>query len=170
MKYLLAALFFINAYSFSLHNHQLTSSKGKEVKFESFKGKPILMVNIATKCGYTPQLENLEKFHQKYKDKIVVIGVPSNDFGGQTPQSDSGVVEFCKRNYGVTFPIMKKVPVSGSESHPLFKKLAQLNDNKQIKWNFEKFLFDKNGGFVKNYPSSIDPLDKELLTQVDKLL
>ncbi len=151
--------------AFNLHEYSLVSSKGKNVEFKSFKGKPVLIVNIATKCGYTPQLDDIEKLYNTYKDKVAILGVPSNDFGGQTPESDEGVVEFCKRNYGVTFPIMRKTVVKGKDSHPLFQELAKLN-KEEIKWNFEKFLFDKNGKLVKKFSSAVDPLSNDLVSNI----
>lgn len=169
MKILVTLLFALSSLAFNLHEYSLINSKGKNVEFKSFKGKPVLIVNIATKCGYTPQLDNIEKLYNQYKGKVEVLGVPSNDFGGQTPESDKGVVEFCKRNYGVTFPIMRKTVVKGSDSHPLFKELAKIN-KEEIKWNFEKFLFDKNGKLVKTFTSAVDPLAKELVDSIKESL
>lgn len=170
MKLIITFLLSLNLFAFTIHDYTMKSSKGKDVNFEDFKGKPIVLVNIATKCGYTPQLKDIESFHKKYKDKVVVLGVPSNDFGGQTPESDKGVAEFCQRNYGVTFPIMRKTVVKGSDSHPLFKKLKELNKNQDIQWNFEKFLFNKNGEFVSNFSSNVNPMDKKFISKTESVL
>jgi glutathione peroxidase len=143
---------------FSIHNYSIKSHKGKEIKFSQFKGKPLLIVNIATHCGYTRQLNGLEKLYKSYKKKgLVVIGIPSNDFGSQTPENDLEVGKFCRTKYGVTFPISIKVPVTGSSAPEFMKKATTFNGGSPIAWNFEKFLFDKQGRLFKRFDSATKP-------------
>lgn len=128
--------------------------------------KAILFVNIATRCGYTPQLEGLEALYQKYKDKgLKIIGIPTNDFGSQTPESNEKVASFCRLKYGVSFPITKKAKVSD----PLIITILKEAKREKIKWNFEKFLFSKNGKFEKHFESSVEPLSSELDNELKKL-
>ncbi|MBH47219.1 MAG: glutathione peroxidase [Halobacteriovorax sp.] len=171
MKYFLTLLLL----SFNLHANsffdgiELKSARGKDLKIS--KG-PVLVVNIATRCGYTPQLDELEKLSQTYAKKgLTVIGIPSNDFGGQTPESDEDVAKFCKLNYGVSFPITKKTIVSGSEKVELYKKLIKSSKETQdIQWNFEKFLISSDGSVVQRFSSTIKPESKEIKAAIDKLL
>ncbi len=171
---LIASLLLIQpaAWATSLHGQKINNIGGKPMDLTQYKGKPVLMVNIATKCGYTPQLEGLEALYQKYKDKgLVVVGIPSNDFGGQTPEDNEGVKKFCKLNYGVSFPLTEKAVVKGEKKHPLIANLISQSDNKKdIEWNFEKFLIDKNGQLVERYGSSVKPEDKELTDKIVSLL
>ena len=161
--------------SFNLHANSffdgidLKTARGKELKLS--KG-PVLVVNIATRCGYTPQLDELEKLSQRYAKKgLTVIGVPSNDFGGQTPESDEDVAKFCKLNYGVSFPITKKAVVSGAQKVELYKKLIKSSKESQdIQWNFEKFLISSDGGVVQRFSSTIKPESNEMKAAIDKLL
>lgn len=156
----------------TLYDFKMKTESGEEYNFSKHKGSVVLLVNIATKCGYTPQLDDLEKLSQEYKDKdFVVIGIPSNDFGGQTPESSQDAAKFCRLKYGVTFPILEKVVVKGDEKRDLFKWIQSMrSDKKEIAWNFEKFLFDKNGLLQTNYNSKRKPLDKELKKKIDSLL
>jgi len=141
-------------------------------QLKDYKGKTVLVVNIATRCGYTPQLESLEKLYGKYKDKnFVVLGVPSNDFGGQTPENDKDVAKFCKLNYGVTFPLAPKTVVKGQDKDPFIKALLeQTSDESEIGWNFEKFLINKDGKLVGRFKSSVKPDDKELQNKIESQL
>ena len=140
-------------------------------KLKNNNSKATLIVNIATKCGYTPQLEGLEALHQKYKDKgLKVVGVPSNDFGGQNPEDQKGTKEFCKLNYGVSFPIWGKQVIKPSKASPLFKKLVLASDKKEVGWNFEKFLLDENYKLVKRFPSRTKPNSDEIIKSVTSLL
>lgn len=144
----------------------------KTMDLSQYKGKPVLISNIATKCGYTPQLEGLESVYKKYKDKgLVVIGIPSNDFGGQTPEDEEGVKKFCKLNYGVSFPLTAKTVVKGEKKHPLITHLLSQSDNKdEIAWNFEKFLLDKDGKVVSRFKSSVKPDSKEITEKITSIL
>ena len=156
----------------SLMEQKIDDIGGKPMSLSQYKGKTVLLVNIATKCGYTPQLKGLEALYQKYKAKgLVVVGIPSNDFGGQTPEKESGVKKFCLINYGVTFPLTSKAVVKGDKKHPLIKALlAQAKDKSDIGWNFEKFLIDKNGKLVERYESSVKPEDKNLDSKISSIL
>ena len=140
----------------------------------SLKGKTVLIVNIASQCGYTPQLEGLESLYKKYQDKkFVVLGVPTNDFGGQTPENDKEMLEFCQKNYQVTFPVLAKRTVKGKEKRELYKFLTEetpVGIKGEIGWNFEKFLVDKNGKVIGRYGSSTKPSDSELMRKIESTL
>lgn len=155
-----------------LHSQKIKTIGGKAMNLEDYKGKPVLLVNIATQCGYTPQLKGLEALHKQYKDKgLVVLGIPSNDFGGQTPENNEGVKKFCLLNYGVSFSLTEKAVVKGDKKHPLIASLIEQDGkNTEIAWNFEKFLVDKNGKLVGRYGSSVKPNDKELTDKITSLL
>lgn len=156
------------AHASDFYQFKMKSSKGKEIDFSSFRGKPTLVVNIATKCGYTPQLEGLEKLSQKYRGKLNVVGVPSNDFGSQTPEKDEGVEKFCRLNYGVSFPLTTKSVVKGKDKISLIKFLVASGND--IRWNFEKFLVDGSGKVSQRFASSVAPMSDELVKQIEKLL
>jgi len=148
------------------------SLQGKPVNMETYRGKVILVVNTASKCGFTPQYEGLEKLYEKYKDKgLVILGFPCNQFGNQEPGSEKEIAEGCLINYGVTFPMFAKVDVNGNDAHPVFKylkkKLPGFITNR-IKWNFTKFLINSKGIPVKRYSSSFKP--EKLTGDIEKLL
>lgn len=153
----------------TVYDFSFTSIEGKEVKMSQFKGKKILIVNTASKCGYTPQYKELEELHKKYGSRLVVIGFPANNFGQQEPGSNAEIAEFCEKNYGVTFLLAEKVDVKGENIHPLFKFLIE-QDNPDftgdINWNFEKFLIDENGKLIHRYRSKVKPLDPILVSQL----
>lgn len=140
--------------------------EGKEINFADFKGKKILIVNTASECGFTPQYADLEKLSNEYKDKLVVIGFPANNFGGQEPGSNVEIGAFCQKNYGVTFPLAAKVSVKGDDTAPIFKYLTEkeLNGvkNTSILWNFTKFLVDENGKLVDSFISTTKPTDEAI--------
>lgn len=150
------------------------SIKGEEFKMSDLKGKTVLIVNIASQCGYTGQLEGLETIYKKYKDKnFVVLGVPTNDFGGQTPEDDKGMLEFCQKNYNVSFPILTKKTVKGDEKRELYKYLTEKTPKEfqgDIGWNFEKFLVNKEGKVVGRFKSSVAPSDREFRKKVEEVL
>jgi glutathione peroxidase len=155
----------------SLLNMELETLNKTKVKLSDFnKTKVFLIVNTASKCGYTNQYEGLEALHKKYKDKgFAVIGFPSNDFGAQEPGSNNEIQEFCKLNFGVTFPLMAKAPVVGSSAQPFYQQLLKLSENKSdVGWNFEKFLITKDQGVVDRYKSSVKPQDLDAV--ISKLL
>ena len=145
----------------TVYDFQAKDISGNDIALSAFKGKVMLVVNTASKCGFTPQFGGLEALHSAYAAKgLVVLGFPCNQFGSQDPGSDSEIVGFCQMNYGVSFPMMSKIDVNGPTAHPLYKWLAAeapgLLGSKAIKWNFTKFLVDKNGQVIKRYA----PLDK----------
>lgn len=147
-------------------NATVKSLDGKDVDFTQFKGKKVLIVNTASECGYTPQYEDLQKLYDTYKDKIVVLGFPANNFGGQEPGSNEEIQTFCKKNYGVTFPMFEKISVAGDDMHPLYKWLTskELNgwNEQQPKWNFSKYLIDENGELTNYYSSAVKPMSGEI--------
>jgi glutathione peroxidase len=151
----------------SIYDFKVKGLDGSTINFADFKGKKILIVNTASQCGYTPQYEELEKLYEKYKGKLVVIGFPANNFGQQEPGSNEDIAAFCKKNYGVSFPMAEKVSVKGEDIHPLFKYLSDEavksgGVEPVIKWNFTKFLVDENGKLVKVFPSKVKPLSEEI--------
>jgi glutathione peroxidase len=150
------------------------SISGKPFGLGQFKGQVVLVVNVASRCGYTSQYKGLEALYQKYKQKnFVVLGFPANDFGAQEPGSDTEIKKFCELNYGVTFPLMSKNPVTGSEKQPVYKWLLQNYKGQpsgEVAWNFEKFLVDKNGQVVARYKSAVKPEDPELMAKIESLL
>ena len=150
----------------SIYDFKVPGLEGKEINFADYKGKKILIVNTASKCGYTPQYEELEKLQAKYKDKLVIVGFPANNFGNQESGSNEEIKEFCKRNYGVTFPMAEKVSVKGDDMHPLFKYLTaeakSMGVDDPIKWNFTKFLVDEKGKLVHVFESKVTPMSAEL--------
>jgi len=156
-------------YAQKLPNLKLEQVNGKVLELEKLKGNPIVFVNIATRCGYTGQLDDLEKLYQKYKAKgLIVVGMPSNDFGGQTPESNKDVGKFCRLKYGVTFPLVKKSIVKGPKKSLLAKSLVA--DGEEISWNFEKFIVNKEGKVVSRYKSGVEPLSKDLTKRIEGLL
>lgn len=153
-----------NVYDFSF-----TSINGEEIKLSEFKGKNILIVNTASKCGFTPQYKELQELHETYKDNLVIIGFPANNFGEQEPGSNEEISEFCKINYGVDFLLAEKVSVKGGNIHPLFKYLTSAPNHDftgEIKWNFEKFLINPEGKLTHRYRSQVKPLDDRILKEI----
>jgi glutathione peroxidase len=154
----------------SIHSFKVKAIDGKQIDFSSFKGKKILVVNTASKCGYTPQYEQLEKVYEQYKNKLVIVGFPCNQFGGQEPGSNQEIVEFCKKNYGVSFPLADKVDVKGANTAAIYQWLTQKSKNgvldASISWNFNKFLLDENGKMIAYFPSNIKPDSEEILAHL----
>lgn len=160
---LLLALLFVGAPQ--IYQYKIDSIDGKKIDLKKYKGKKILIVNTASKCGYTPQYADLQKLADQYKDKLVVIGFPANNFGGQEPGANPMIKEFCQKNYGVTFPLSSKVSVKGDDIDPLFKYLTTAENpdfTGEIKWNFEKFLIDENGKLIHRFRSKVTPLSEEI--------
>lgn len=154
----------------SIHQFKVKAIDGKTIDFASFKGKKILVVNTASKCGYTPQYEALQKVYDQYKDKLVIVGFPANNFGGQEPGADEEIQTFCKKNYGVNFPLASKVSVKGDDMAPIYKWLTSKTENgvldADVKWNFGKFLLDENGKLIQYFPSKVTPDSEEILKYV----
>ena len=150
----------------TIYDYKVESLDGKEINFADFKGKKILIVNTASECGFTPQYADLETLSKDYKDKLVVVGFPANNFGGQEPGSNAEIGAFCQKNYGVTFPMAAKVSVKGDDTAPIFKYLTEkdLNGvkNTTILWNFTKFLLDENGKLIDSYISTTKPTSESI--------
>jgi glutathione peroxidase len=163
----LVILSLLLAGTMSVHDFKVPGLDGKTIDLSSYKGKKMLIVNTASKCGYTPQYADLEKLYEKYKDKLVIVGFPANNFGQQEPGSNSDIKEFCTKNYGVSFPMAEKVDVVGENIHPLFKYLTEEakklgTPDPVIKWNFTKFLIDENGKLIAVFPSKVTPMSDEI--------
>lgn len=157
----------------SIYDFKIKSLQGKEINFSDFKNKVILVVNTASKCGFTPQYSSLQELYAKYQDRgLVVIGFPCNQFGGQEPGDAKEIQESCLVNYGVSFLITEKVDVNGENASPIFELLKQslpgIMGTEDIKWNFTKFLINKNGNPLKRYASSFEPTD--IATDIEELL
>jgi glutathione peroxidase len=147
-------------------NFKMTGLDGKEVDLAQYQGKVVLIVNVASKCGYTPQYETLQALYAKHsKDGLVILGVPCNQFGGQEPGTEKQIAEFCTSEYGVTFPMLAKVDVNGDKACPLYKFLTSKDTDPKyagkIGWNFEKFLISRNGEVVGRFASKVDPAGEE---------
>lgn len=157
----------------SIHKFIVDDINGNPFDFESLFGKRIMIVNTASKCGYTKQFEGLQKLYEKYKDQnFIIIGFPSNDFLNQDPGTDEEILEFCSLNYGVTFPMMSKIKVTGKKKAPIYKFLTdgKLNgvQSSTVSWNFQKYLIDENGFLVKVISSKTDPLDAEIINWIER--
>lgn len=154
----------------SLYDFKLKSITGELTDLAKYRGKVCLVVNVASQCGYTKQYKGLEELYRKYKDRgLVVLGVPSNDFGAQEPGSDAEILNFCSTRYDVTFDMFSKVPVKGAQMVDLYKYLTESTNN-QVQWNFNKFLVNKEGEVVKYFPSSVAPDSPELVQAIEVLL
>lgn len=151
----------------SIHKFKVTSLSGDEIDFSNFKGKKILIVNTASKCGYTPQYEGLESLYEEHKDNLVIVGFPANNFGAQEPGSNDEISAFCQQNYGVSFPMAAKVSVKGQDIAPIFNWLTSKAENGvmdvDVKWNFTKFLLDENGQLIASFESKVKPQSEEIL-------
>lgn len=157
----------------NVHEFSAKGIDGKEISLSRYDGKVLLIVNVASQCGYTPQYPGLEKLYEKYKDKgFEVLGFPCNQFGGQEPGTESEIKAFCETSFGVKFPLFGKIDVNGEQAHPLYvylkKTLPGLLGTEGIKWNFTKFLVDRKGNPVKRYASKDTP--EEIDPEVEKLL
>lgn len=150
----------------TIYDFNVTALDGGKINFSDFKGKKIMIVNTASECGFTPQYAALQELHKKYGDKLVIVGFPANNFGGQEPGSNEEIQSFCQKNYGVTFQMAEKVSVKGEDVHPLFKYLTseaeKMGVKDPIKWNFTKFLIDENGKLVGVYESKVSPMGDEI--------
>jgi glutathione peroxidase len=165
MKILAFLVAFLFVAPSSVYDFQSKNIDGQDFSLAKYKGKKVLIVNTASKCGYTPQYAELQKLADQYKDKVVVVGFPANNFGQQEPGTAVEIKSFCQKNYGVTFPLSEKVSVKGDDICPLFKYLTTAPNpdfTGDIKWNFEKFLIDENGNLVHRFRSETTPLSPEL--------
>ena len=150
----------------SIYKFKVEGLSGGTINFKQFKGKKIMIVNTASKCGNTPQYTQLEQLYEKYKDKLVIVGFPANNFGGQEPGTNTEIKEFCTKNYGVTFPMAEKVSVKGDDIAPIFQFLVaeaeKLGFKDPIKWNFTKFLLDENGKLITVIHNKVNPMSEEV--------
>jgi len=164
IRLLLLSVFLVTAVT--IYDFKVTGLDGKTINLKKYKGKKIMIVNTASKCGFTPQYADLEKLYEAHKGKLVILGFPANNFKQQEPGSNDEIAEFCKKNYGVTFPMAEKVSVKGEDIHPLFKYLTEeaekMNIQDPIKWNFTKFLIDEKGKLVAVFPSKVNPTSEEV--------
>lgn len=155
-----------NSATADFYSFKAVNMQGKEISMSDFKDKVVLVVNTASKCGYTPQFAGLEELYEKYKnDGLVILGFPSNQFGNQDPGSNEEILEFCQANYGVTFPMFEKIDVNGENQHPLYAYLKNNTPNadpEDIKWNFTKFLIGKDGQPIKRFESKVKPSEIEM--------
>jgi glutathione peroxidase len=156
----------------SAHDFEFTSIDGKPLKLKDYAGHAVLVVNTASECGFTPQYAGLESLWRKYKTRgLIVLGVPSNDFGRQEPGSEADIRNFCTTNYSVSFPMTAKYEVSGRNAHPFYHWItAQAGDAAAPRWNFHKYLIDGKGELVGAYPSKTAPEDKKLVSEIEGLL
>ena len=154
----------------SIYDFKIPALNGDTIDFSTYRGKNLIIVNTASKCGYTPQYADLEKLHEVYGNKAVVLGFPANNFGGQEPGSHAEIAAFCEKNYGVTFPVFEKISVAGDDMHPLYKYLSSKEMNgvtdEKPNWNFCKYLIDENGKVVKFFNSKVTPMSNEMLTAI----
>tara|TARA_R110002073_G_scaffold306012_5_gene475215 strand:+ start:58601 stop:59083 length:483 start_codon:yes stop_codon:yes gene_type:complete len=150
----------------SLYHIKITSLQGNPIDLYQYRGKKILFINVASKCGFTPQYKALQKLHDEYQDRLVVIGIPCNQFGKQEPGNSDEIQEFCEVNYGVSFLLTEKIDVKGDNQHPLYawltKKALNHKKNSSVKWNFQKYLVDENGELIDYYYSITSPTSSKI--------
>ena len=150
----------------SIHSFTVKALDGGTINFANYKGKKILIVNTASECGYTPQYKALQELYEKYKTKLVIVGFPANNFGGQEPGTNTEIKTFCEKNYGVTFPMAEKISVKGNDMAPIYKWLTNKTENgvldAEIKWNFNKFLLNENGHIIAKFDSGTEPMSEEI--------
>jgi len=154
----------------TIYDFKVPSLNGGIIDFADFKGKKILIVNTASKCGFTPQYEDLEALYKKYEGKLVIVGFPANNFFSQEPGSNETIEAFCKKNYGVTFPMAAKISVKGKDIAAIYKWLCNKSENgvmdAKISWNFNKFLLDENGKLVAHFKSKVKPMSEEIVSKL----
>jgi glutathione peroxidase len=165
----------MTAFAKNVYDFTLKSIDGQPVNLTEYHGKVLLLVNVASKCGFTPQYTALESLYEKYKDRgLVIVGIPANNFASQEPGTDAEIKKFCSNKYNVTFPMMSKVSVNGTDKTPLYQFLTDKSANPQIggdiKWNFTKFLFDRNGKPVARFEPAVTPDSPEMIAAVESAL
>lgn len=168
-----ATLYSQNARMKTIHDYKVKTIDGKEFDLASLKGKKVMIVNTASECGYTPQYSELEDLYKRYASRnFVIIAFPANNFGAQEPGTNEQISEFCKKNYGVTFPVMSKISVKGEDMHELYKYLTRKSENgvkdTEVKWNFQKYLVDEDGKVVDMIPFNISPKDEKVISWIKK--
>jgi glutathione peroxidase len=149
----------------SIYDFKMSALDGAEIDFSIYKGKNLLIVNVASKCGFTPQYADLQKLHEQFGSKVTVLGFPANNFGSQEPGSNLEIAQFCEKNYGVSFQMFEKISVKGDDQHALYKMLKE-QTGKEPGWNFCKYLV-KADGTVKFFPSNVSPLDKQIIDEIN---
>ena len=159
----------------SLYEIPINTLDGKPASLKDYQGKTVLLVNVASRCGLTPQYEGLERLHERYADRgFTVLGVPCNQFGGQEPGTSEEIQEFCSATYGVTFPLTEKIEVNGDERHPLYTELTKTADaageDGDIQWNFEKFLIGSDGSVLKRFRPRTEPESSEVVEAIEAAL
>jgi glutathione peroxidase len=148
----------------TIYDFKMNSLDGELIDFSQYKGKTLLIVNVASKCGFTPQYVDLQQMQEQYGSKVTILGFPANNFGSQEPGTSIEIAEFCEKNYGVTFQMFEKISVKGGDQHPLYQFLKE-KTGQEPSWNFCKYLV-KPDGTVKFYPSDVKPLDKKILEDI----
>ena len=151
----------------SIYNFKIEGIDGETIDFAQFRGKKMMLVNVASECGYTHQYQQMQELHEEMKDKVVLIGFPSNDFGAQEPGTNQDIQQFCTAKYGVTFHLTTKVSILGDDIHPIYRWLTQRKLNgkfdSEVKWNFHKYLVDEAGNLFQTFPSAQSPISEEIL-------
>lgn len=175
LSFLLLSVLLAFASEKSVYDYTLNSIDGQPAPFAAFKGKVLMLVNVASRCGYTPQYSALESVYEKYKDKgLVIVGVPANNFGAQEPGTNEEIKTFCTRKYNVQFPMMSKVSVKGSDTAPLYQYLTDTKLNPktggEIKWNFTKFLVDRQGNIVARFEPEVTPDSPQVISAIEGAL
>ncbi len=154
----------------SIHSFKVESLDGGIIDFSQFKGKKILIVNTASECGFTPQYEGLQNLYDQYKEKLVIVGFPANNFGAQEPGSNATIKAFCRNNYGVSFPMAAKISVMGEDQAPIYKWLCNQSENgvlnASIKWNFNKFLLNEEGQLMNYFESAVEPMSSTITSKL----
>jgi glutathione peroxidase len=154
----------------SFYEFKMKDIDGNEVDFNQYNGKKVLVVNVASNCGYTPQYAELQELNEQYGDQLVILGFPANNFGGQEPGTNEDIKQFCSENYGVTFQMFNKISVKGMDKHPLYRWLSDKDLNgwndKEPTWNFCKYFIDEKGELKKFFPSSVKPMDEEIVNLI----
>ena len=154
----------------SIHKFKVEGIGGEEIDFASFAGKKVLVVNVASECGFTPQYQQLEELYEEFQDKLAIVGFPSNDFGGQEPGTNEEIRSFCSVNFGVKFPLSVKIAIKSPPVHPMYEWLTRKELNgvldSEVTWNFQKYLLNEAGELVATHPSAVSPLDDAILDWV----
>jgi len=165
MKSAFIALLLLTTPMPTIYDFKMTALDGSVIDFSKYKGKNVLIVNVASKCGFTPQYADLQKLNEQFGDKVIVLGFPANNFGAQEPGTNVEIAEFCEKNYGVSFQMFDKISVKGEDQHPLYKLLKE-KTGQEPGWNFCKYLV-KSDGTVKFFPSNVNPMDKQILDEIN---
>ncbi|MCT4622502.1 MAG: glutathione peroxidase [Schleiferiaceae bacterium] len=154
---------------YSIH---MKSLMGDPIDMSTLKGKKILFVNVASRCGYTSQYKELQALHEKHGDQVAIVGLPCNQFGGQEPGTANEIADFCEKNYGVTFLMTEKIDVKGNNQHPLYRWLTSKNlnnvEDSEVRWNFQKYLVSEDGQYLQFFSSSVSPMSKELIAAIER--